>query len=675
MKKLLTIAGLSIIVAGLILIPLKTGIARRTFSGYFRKSTNDAYIYPVDNQSGTQYQIRADDIYAETFEVGTVVEGKVLIDVDDAEALLVRADGDAGDHFIVDTVNNDIEALVPISFKPSSATSTAVTIDQDFNFKSIDIDSEATSATGIDADFQNTSGDLMQLSVNGSEKFALDYAGVLSLNGTALGSTYQGLDATLTALAGLTIGANELIYGTGADAFSMLGVNSTATNKFLRQVSSGAPSWEALVAGDIPDISATYQPLDTDLTAIAGLTSAADKGIQFTGSGTAGVYDLTSTGKALLDDASTSAQRTTLGLVIGTNVPAINETLYIGTTGIALNRSSATLNLAGIGTLGVGAITTSGDLTLGAHYLGRDTDNTITFATDNQIALKTNGTTAMTINSSQQVGIGEASPAYLLELTHATPYATLHNSAHEDTDGGRESQIIFRGEQSGGEESTLAYIEGSHDGTGDDEKGQIRMYTNNNEGSPALAITIGSDQSTTFAGDLVLNPYTRTIKIPATAARVGATAPTFHTITNTRGLAFDANAELAFIATPIPQDWNGTSDMTLITSFAPQPIDPVANGETVKFDISYNSIAEGEAVDNGTEKTATATYTQSGGDSTDKEMILVNITIDHDNVDQPLTAGDALFIKFNRDVSTDTYSGDAIVQAWALQYTSVAVPK
>lgn len=58
----------------------------------------------------------------------------------------------------------------------------------------------------------------------------------------------------------------------------------------------------------------TLQPLDAELTAIAGLTSAADKGIQFTGSGTAGVFDLTTAGKALLDDASATAQVATLGL-------------------------------------------------------------------------------------------------------------------------------------------------------------------------------------------------------------------------------------------------------------------------------------------------------------------------------------------------------------------------
>ena len=77
------------------------------------------------------------------------------------------------------------------------------------------------------------------------------------------------------------------------------------------------------------------------------------------------------------------------------------------------------------------------------------------------------------------------------------PSLTITNTTEEDTDGGRESTIVFKGEQSGGELSTLAEIEASHDGTADDEKGDLIFRTNDGSdgASPTERVRIDSNGS------------------------------------------------------------------------------------------------------------------------------------------------------------------------------------
>ena len=101
-------------------------------------------------------------------------------------------------------------------------------------------------------------------------------------------------------------------------------------------------------------------------------------------------------------------------------------------------------------------------------------------------------TERMRIDSSGNVGIGTAAPDTICHIESANPYLTLENSTSEDGDTGRESQVRFQGRQSGGEVSVLAKIQGSHDGSSDDEKGHLLFYTNSG-GSEAIRFKIDSN--------------------------------------------------------------------------------------------------------------------------------------------------------------------------------------
>ena len=118
---------------------------------------------------------------------------------------------------------------------------------------------------------------------------------------------FQPLDAELTAIAGLATTDGNIIVGNGSTWVA----------------ESGATARTSLGL----TIGTNVQAYDAGLQSISGLTTSANQMIYTTGSDTYATTSLTAAGRAILDDADAAAQRTTLGLTIGTDVQAYDAGL------------------------------------------------------------------------------------------------------------------------------------------------------------------------------------------------------------------------------------------------------------------------------------------------------------------------------------------------------------
>lgn len=169
--------------------------------------------------------------------------------------------------------------------------------------------------------------------------FSLKGTGAASFDGPVQfsGTDHEGLRLnsltttqrdTLTAVSGMVIynSTTSNIEGydgsawvdlTAAGGGSLVTTGTPVANDFARFTDASTVEGRsyAEVRSDLSlEIGTDVQAYDAGLDSIAGLTTAADRMIYTTGSDTYAVATLTSAGRAILDDASASDQRTTLGL-------------------------------------------------------------------------------------------------------------------------------------------------------------------------------------------------------------------------------------------------------------------------------------------------------------------------------------------------------------------------
>lgn len=145
---------------------------------------------------------------------------------------------------------------------------------------------------------------------------ASDASGARTNLGLVIGTNVQAFDATLTSIAALGTAADKIAYTTGIDTWA-----ETALTSYARTLLDDASASDARTTLGLA-IGTNVQAYDATLASIAALGTAAGKIAYTTGVDTWAETAITTFGRSLIDDAAASDARTTLGLVIGTDVLA-----------------------------------------------------------------------------------------------------------------------------------------------------------------------------------------------------------------------------------------------------------------------------------------------------------------------------------------------------------------
>lgn len=139
--------------------------------------------------------------------------------------------------------------------------------------------------------------------------------------GLQIGVNVQAWDADLDAFAALTSGADLLAYYTGTHLMATTALTPAARTVIDDTSTSAMRTTLGLAIGS------SVQAWDADLDAIAALSSAADKLLYATGPQAWALTTFTAFARTLVDDVDAAAMKTTLGLTIGTNVQAFDADL------------------------------------------------------------------------------------------------------------------------------------------------------------------------------------------------------------------------------------------------------------------------------------------------------------------------------------------------------------
>ncbi len=224
------------------------------------------------------------------------------------------------------------------------------------------------------------------------------------------------------------------------------------TSQLLSTNGSGVLDWAdaLLVAQNLADlnnattarqnlgveIGVDVQQQDAGLQSIANLTTAADKMIYTDGSDSYVVTDLTAAGRAILDDADNTAQRTTLGLVaVASSGNASDVTSAVNPTNYTKASNNVDGHLTGIDNK-LGTI-----LTLPTYSSITSASSPVTGAINYHYSADTSGG-AITINLPAISGATTGQRIYIKLKTAGNNLTLTPNSTVPDTIDGQSSYVL-----------------------------------------------------------------------------------------------------------------------------------------------------------------------------------------------------------------------------------------
>lgn len=242
------------------------------------------------------------------------------------------------------TIANGKSAIVYCDGAGPSAA--VVDLTNTFNFQPLD--AELTAIAGL----ATTDGNIIV--GNGSTWVAESGATARASLGLTIGTNVQAYDAGLQSISGLTTSANQMIYTTGSDTYATTSLTA-AGRAILDDADASAQRTTLGLA-----IGTNVQAYDAGLQSIAGLTTSANRMIYTTASDTYATFLATQDGRDFLGLTGTTAQQTALGLLVGTNVQAQNAALQGISSVSASLTAGKMLYTTGTNVFGVADITAAG---------------------------------------------------------------------------------------------------------------------------------------------------------------------------------------------------------------------------------------------------------------------------------------------------------------------------